>query len=194
MDTALNLKQLVAAERDAAFFRLRGGYPIPLAGGIWWALLAVLGFRIQNRHLWIFIAFAMSGLIFPLALLLAKICRIDFMKDRTSVSDVVFPAMGSMLLFWPMACAAYTYYPQLVPLILSIGLSIMWPVVGWMYGRTAWFTTHAVVRAVVCFVLWVWYPAGRFTVLPLAVSLIYLVTVVATIVASSPSRANSTNT
>ena len=136
----IDLRRAILAEREAAFYRLRGGYPIPLAGGVWWAMLGIGGFYVHNRMLWIFLAFALSGIIFPLALLFARITGIDFMKDRTPVSDVIFPAMGSMLLFWPMAFAAYSNYPQLVPLILAIGLSIMWPVVGWMYGRTALFS------------------------------------------------------
>jgi hypothetical protein len=182
----IDLRRAILAEREAAFYRLRGGYPIPLAGGVWWAILGIGGFYVHNRMLWIFLAFALSGIIFPLALLFARITGIDFMKDRTPVSDVIFPAMGSMLLFWPMAFAAYSNYPQLVPLILAIGLSIMWPVVGWMYGRTALFSAHAIVRAITCFVLWTWWPAARFTWLPLSVSLIYLVTVAALYGASAP--------
>jgi hypothetical protein len=127
-------------------------------------------------------------LLFPLAILFGRLFRVNFMGDKTAVSEVIFPAMGSMLLFWPMAIAAFWVYPELVPLILAVGMSIMWPVVGWSYGRTALFTSHAVVRAVVCFVLWTWWPSTRFTVLPLAVSAIYLVTVVALLVASSKSR------
>ena len=46
----------------------------------------------------------------------------------------------------------------------------------------ALFTSHAVVWAVVCFGLWKWLPSGRFTVLPLAVAGIYLVTVVVLLV------------
>ncbi len=186
MTTPVNLRQALLAERNAAFFRLRGGYPIALAGAIWWAFLGAAGYKLHNHNLWIILAFVTSGTIFPLALLLAKLCGIYFMKDRTAVNDVVFPAMASMLLFWPMAISAFWTYPQLVPLILGVGMSILWPVVGWTYGRTALYTTHAIVRAIVCFVLWNWLPSTRFTLLPLAVSLIYLLTIGAILIASSP--------
>ena len=101
MDIPMDLKSMVRAEQEASFFRLRGCYPIPLAGGIWWACLGVMGFLVHNRGLWIFWAFFLSGALFPLALLLARLFHIDFMKDRTPVSDVVFPAMGSMLVKTP---------------------------------------------------------------------------------------------
>jgi len=184
----LELKEALRAEREASFFRLRGGYPIPLAGGVWWACLGLAGYWLHSHSQWILLTFYCTGLIFPLAILFGRLCRVNFMAERTAVSDVIFPAMGSMLLFWPMAFAAFPTYPELEPLILAVGMSIMWPVVGWAYDRTALFTTHAVVRAVVCFGLWKWLPSGRFTVLPLAVAAIYLVTVVVLLVASSKSR------
>jgi hypothetical protein len=183
--TTVDLRLALRAEREAAFFRLRGGYPIPLAGAVWWTFLGVAGYMLHNRGLWILLAFATSGTLFPLALLLAKLFKIDFMRDRTAISDAIFPNLVSMLLFWPMAISAFWSCPQLVPLILSIGMAVQWPIVGWTYGRTALFTTHAIVRAITCFVLWNWFPSTRFTLLPLAVALIYLLTIGATLIASS---------
>jgi len=133
----------------------------------------------------LFIAFATSGLIFPLAILIAKIVRNNFLHDRTSVSDAMFPTLVSMVMFWPIAFSAYPTQPAIVPLILAIGMSVGWPVMGWLYGRTALFTTHAIVRAIVVFTLWNWLPSTRFTLLPLSVSAIYLVTIVALIATSS---------
>ncbi|AEU38955.1 DUF7010 family protein [Granulicella mallensis] len=184
MTTGMNLEQALLAERKASFFRLRGAYPIPLAGAIWWAFLGIAGYKLHS-HLWIFLAFVTSGTLFPLALLLAKLFGIDFMRDRTSIRDMIFPALISMLLFWPIAISAYWSYPQLVPLILAIGMAIQWPVIGWMYGHTALYTTHALVRAITCFVLWNWLPSTRFTLLPMAVSVIYLLTIGAILIASS---------
>ena len=179
------LKRALLVERESSFFRLRGGYPIPLAGAIWWACLGFAGLHLRHHDQWIMFAFYTSGLIFPLALLLARVTRNGFMQDRTAVSDALFPAFASMLVFWPIAISAFRSYPELVPLILGIGMSVHWPVIGWMYGRTAIFTTHAVVRAIGCFVVWNWFPQGRFTVLPFCVCGIYLVTVAAIAVASS---------
>lgn len=182
------LKQALFAEREASFFRLRGGYPIPVAGAIWWAALGVAGYVFHSRNQWIFFAFLTSGVVFPVAVLLARLLRNNFMRDRTAVTDLLFPALGSMMLFWPIAISAWWSYPDLVPLILAVGMSISWPVVGWTYGRTALFSVHAVVRAVVCFVLWNWFPSTRFTLLPLAVSAIYLATAFVILITSSEGR------
>ena len=182
------LKQALFADRQAGFFRLRGGYPIPLAGATWWAILGTMGYVLHSRNLWIFLAFVTSGAIFPLALLFARLFKVDFIHDKTVAMDLLYPAFASMLIFWPIAISAYWTYPPIVPLVLVIGMSIHWPVIGWMYGRPAIYTTHAVVRAVAYFVLWNWWPSSRFTVLPYTVSAIYLATVCAILVASSPAK------
>jgi hypothetical protein len=188
MTNSTDIKRALFAEREASFFRLRGGYPIPIAGAIWWAALGTAGYLLHSRNLWIFLAFATSGVVFPLAVLLARLFRNNFMRDRTPVTDLLFPAFGSMMLFWPIAISAWWSYPELVPLILAVGMSILWPVVGWTYGRTAIYSVHAAVRAIVCFVLWNWFPSTRFTFLPLAVSAIYLATVFAILITSSEGR------
>ena len=178
MDRTDALRAELRAERNAAYARLRGGYPIPLAGAVWWAGLGAAGYALPPGQ-WIFAAFVSSGLIFPLALLFARLFRVDFMRDRSAVGDVILPAFISMLIFWPIAISAWWSHAPLVPLVLGIGMAIHWPVIGWTYDRTALFSAHAVARAVVCFAVWNWLPDHRFTLLPLAVSAIYLATVVA---------------
>jgi len=182
----LNTTQLRAAllaDRLAAYKRLRGGFPIPLAGAVYWGVLAWLG-TILTVHSWCMIAFIGSGTIFPMALLFAAIFRNGFMKDKTAAGDVLLPAFISMLLFWPMIIAAFSIAPQLVPLILAIGMSLHWPVIGWSYGRTGLYSAHSIVRAIVCLFIWLYYPEARFTVLPLAVACVYLVTVLAILIDS----------
>lgn len=170
------LKALLLAERLASYRRLKGGFPIPLAGAAYWAALAVAGSALPIEG-WVATAMWGSGLIFPLALVFAKLFGADFMRDRTAVGDVLPPAFISMLLFWPIMVGALWSEPQLAPLVLGIGMAIHWPVIGWSYGRTGLFTAHALVRAAAVFAIWHFVPEARFTILPLAVSLIYLATV-----------------
>ncbi len=166
------------AERHAHFRRLKGGFPIPLAGALYWLMLAWVG-QAHNQRLWTTAAMWGSGLIFPLALGLAKLFHSDFLRDRTAVSGVLVPTFVAMLLFWPMFVGALWTAPALTSLILAIGLSLHWPVIGWSYGKTLIYTAHAVVRAGVVFYIWNWIPEGRLTLLPLSVTIIYLATVAA---------------
>ena len=173
-----DLKAALLRDRLAAFVRLKGGFPIPLAGAIYWAALGVAGYRLSPED-WSLIAFVFSGSIFPLALLMAKLFGNGFMKDRTAAGDVIFYAFVSMLLFWPIAVAALWEAVQMVPLILAIGMSQHWPVIGWSYARPGLYSAHAIVRAIGAFIIWVWLPDGRFTLIPFWVAATYLVTVAA---------------
>lgn len=177
------LKAAVLRDRLAAFVRLKGGFPIPLAGAIYWAALGVAGYRLAPES-WSLIAFIFSGSIFPLALLMAKLFGNRFMTDRTATGDVIFYAFVSMLLFWPIAVAALWEAVPLVPLILAIGMSQHWPVIGWSYAKPGLYSAHAVVRAIGAFIIWVWIPDGRFTLIPFWVAATYLVTVAAILVAA----------
>ena len=173
-DLAESLKQ----ERLASYIRLRGGFPIPLAGAVYWGALTALGY-FRPDAIWYYAALFGSGAIFPLALLFATLFKNDFMKDRTAVTSVLPPAFIGMLLFWPMAVAALWQAIGLFPLILAIGMSIHWPVIGWSYGRPVIYAAHAVIRALAAFVIWWKLPEARLTLLPASVSVIYLVTVLA---------------
>lgn len=176
-----NLTELVRADRRASYLRLRGGFPVPLAGLIYWGALGGVGY-VLNAENWLMAALVGSGLIFPLALLLARLFDCRFMGDRTAVSSVLFPAFAGMLLFWPMLVAALSVAPALAPLMLAIGMSAHWPVIGWGYDRTALFTAHAIVRAGAVFAIWTWMPDGRMTLLPFAVAAIYGATVLAILI------------
>jgi hypothetical protein len=182
------LKQRLHADRLASFVRLKGGYPVPLAGVAYWTALGLAGYYLQPND-WILAAFFGSGMIFPVALLLAKLLRNEFMKDRTASGDVLLPAFVSMLIFWPIAFAAYGTAPQLVPLVLAIGMSHHWPVIGWSYGKTGLYSAHAIVRAIGALLIWAWLPEGRFTLLPFFVAAVYVGTVIAILAAAKREEA-----
>ncbi|MGB9108934.1 MAG: hypothetical protein WCC39_09625 [Telluria sp.] len=186
---AIDLKE----ERLASYYRLRGGFPVPLAGAVWWAALAYAGYAGLKPQSWMFAAAVSSGLIFPLALFFAKVFRCDFMKDRTAATSVLAPTFISMSLFWPIAISAWWSFPPLFPLVLAIGMSLHWPVIGWTYGRAGLFSGHAIVRAVVCFYIWNWMPKAQLTLLPASVAAIYLVTVIIILIDSAriPKRADN---
>ena len=54
-------------------------------------------------------------------------------------------------------------------------MSLHWSVFGWLYDRPV-FSVHAVTRVIVVTLIWPLLPGTRFTLLPLAVGLIYLAT------------------
>jgi hypothetical protein len=168
-------------DRLDVYVKLRGGFTFPLAGAIWWAAIAVLGYFVPIKQ-WALWAFIGSGLIFPIAILLSRIFKVDFMGQKSAVDDAIFPAFVGMLLFWPMAFAAYWSAIQLTPLILAIGMAMHWPIIGWTYGRTGLYSAHAIARAIAAFAIWLIFPEHRTTWLPASVSIVYVLTVIAILV------------
>ena len=176
------LRAAVRRDQLASFVRLKGGFAVPLAGMIFWAALGVAGYYLEPEQ-WNLAAFVFSGAIFPLAVVLSKLLHSDFMKDQpTATGDVLLPTFIGMLLFYAIAFAAFWESPQLVPLILAVGMSQHWPVIGWSYGKPGIYSAHAIVRSVGAFALWQLMPNDRFTLIPFWVAAVYLVTVVAILV------------
>ncbi len=169
--TELNLE--LKSARLAAYAEARAGWPVPLAGATYWAVLSVLGGQVSEAN-WSMLAAVMSGMIFPVALGYAALVRNPFMTVKVPDQGVVFMAMGAMLLFWPVMVAAMWNYNSLAPLVLAIGMSGHWPVFGWSYGRPAPFIGHVLVRAIAAFGIWQYMPEARFTLLPAAIASIYL--------------------
>lgn len=183
-----DLRAAVRRDQLGSFVRLKGGFPFPLAGAVYWLGLGIAGYYLPLGQ-WNLAAFIFSGAIFPLAILLSKLFRSDFMKDRTATGDVLGPAFTSMLLFYAIAFPAYFAAPQLVSLIVAVGMAQHWPVIGWSYGKPFIYSAHAVIRALGAAAIWIWLPDGRLTLLPFWVALVYLGTVVAILMAWRRERA-----
>ena len=177
----MDLKSELLKERLGLYVRLRGGFTFPLAGAIYWGALAYLGTSLPLKT-WIIVAFIGSGLIFPLAVVLSRIFRVNFLGEQSAVGDLMLPAFIGMLTFWPIAILAFWSAPELAAPTLAIGMAMHWPVVGWSYGRTALYSAHAIVRAIAVMAIWMLYPDQRLVLIPASVAVIYLATIVAILV------------
>ena len=182
--TTEELREALLKDRLASYARLRGGFPIPLAGATYWLALGIAGYYLDLGN-WAQLAFFGSGAIFPLALLYAAIFKNNFMKDRTATGSVLVPAFVSMLLFWAYIIVAANAANSMISLILAVGMSVHWPVIGWSYGRTTIYSAHAIARAIIPTALWFSHPDERLTLLPLSVSAIYLITVMVILIDSN---------
>lgn len=173
----MSLKQEVLKDRLQSYLNVDGGYTFPLAGATYWAALAFYGVA-ADLAAWNIVALIASGTIFPLAVLYSRICGVDFFNNPSSVDTSLGPAFTGMLLFYAILVPLYLRYPEAVPLVLAIGTSMHWPIIGWSYGRSFLYSAHAVIRALAVMYIWIFLPGDRTTLLPLAVTAAYLFTVV----------------
>lgn len=165
----------LAAERRRFLVATRGGIWFPLAGTAFWGLLGVAGFVWTGRT-WCLVILSLGVLAVPVAVaLLRKLVR--RLEVKSPLATLILPAMLPVGLSLGMAAAAFRADPSLVPLALVIGFASHWPAVGWLFG-TRVYAVHALVRVGVATAVWFGLPGGRFTVLPLAVSVVYAGTAV----------------
>jgi hypothetical protein len=94
--------------------RVRGGWPVPLAGATYWVVLAYLGDHVSPQD-WSWIAAMMSGAMLPLALAYAALLREGFLKEKHPEQGVTFMAMAGMVMVWPCAILATATNNALVP-------------------------------------------------------------------------------
>lgn len=169
-------KEALRQTQRRLLVRANGGVSLPVAGGVYWLVLAVLGLFLSEQ-VWIFCAAFGSGLIFPLGLLLARPLNAKLFLNDEPLAEVAGFAVLAINLLWPLYFAIIYIAPELLPLALGIGMGLHWPVIGWLYGSRACLA-HGPLRVALVTALWVWLPAERLTVLPFAVACLYFATVV----------------
>ena len=175
----MDLKAALLRERLTLYVRLRGGYTFPLAGAIWWAAIAVLGYFVPIKS-WALLAFIASGLIFPIAVVLSRLLHVNFMAreigggrcDRAGVHrHAALLADGLCRVLdrdrADPADSRDRHGHALADHRLDIRTS------------GASIPPHAIVRTLAAFAIWLLFPDQRTTWLPASVSIVYLLTVVA---------------
>jgi hypothetical protein len=170
----MEFKDQLEAEKRNFFIRANGGISLPAAGCIYWLALGIAGFYLKPQTWFIVSAFT-SGLIFPLGLLLSKPLKTDI-KVPSPLNGLIAPALISMMMFWPLAIAGASSNVSFITLALAVGMGIHWPVIGWMYGRKV-YLLHGVIRTIGATMLWYIFPEQRFVLIPVFVSLAYLITI-----------------
>lgn len=170
----MNFAEQLQQQRQSYFIRTNGGIALPAAGLLYWAMLGLAGYWLKPGQ-WMLLAFATSGLIFPLSLLLRKPLRADILA-KSPLASVIGPALLSMMLSWPIIIVTSGIDKALAPLTLAIGMSLHWPVIGWLFGSRVC-GIHAICRAVLVTFLWYVFPNDRFTLIPFAVATLYGLTI-----------------
>ncbi|WP_080053751.1 DUF7010 family protein [Spirosoma aerolatum] len=171
----MDFNQEIVNQKRQFLIRANAGISLPIAGAIYWAALAVAGFYLKPGQ-WTLMAFCTSGLLFPLGLALQKPFKANLMV-KNPLAGLIPYALFSMMLSWGIIIPASSIDKSLVPLCLAIGMSIHWPIIGWLYDSKAC-QLHALLRTIVVVACWYTLPGLRFTLLPLLVSVLYVLTVI----------------
>ena len=167
----------LTSEKRTLLAKAGGGASLPAAGALYWTTLGIAGFFLEPDA-WSLVAAFGSGAIFPLGIALQRPLRSNIMGKLSPLVGVAPMAVLGINLLWPLYLALlFAGEYEFVPLALGLGMTMHWPVIGWLYGSRACLG-HAITRTLMVSALWFLAPGLRFTVLPLAVAAIYVWTVV----------------
>lgn len=167
-------KEELLRQRQQFLVKANGGIGFPAAGAMYWLALAIIGMSLSKGY-WIMLAFYGSGIIFPLGILMGKVLKSNGMV-KSPLTSVLFPTLIAMLLHWAFNIVALQVDPEMVPITLGIGMSLHWPVIGWMYNSKTCLG-HAIIRAILVTVAWFLFPELRFTLIPMIIVGVYLLSI-----------------
>ena len=165
---------LINLRIDAA---LRGKWNIGFfaSGLLFWIYVAIVGISLPlatARIYWVTGTF----FIFPVAVVMSKLFKADPFTKGNALGDLVgYTHLSVIGLSFPIIIVTAIYMPQALLLLMSICFCLDFYVMSWAFG-TALFGLHAAIRTLAVTIIYFALPAWRLTLLPLAVALLYLIT------------------
>jgi hypothetical protein len=145
---------------------------MPIAGATVWLAVALISTQVSERT-GVLILFFCTGLIFPLALIVARL-RGEQAMTAGPLGRLVLQCVVMVNLLWAVHIPLFIYEPRFVPLSLGIGLGLHWMVYSWVVQHPVG-TIHAVLRTVLVLLAWSFFPDQRLLAVGLAVTLAYAV-------------------
>jgi len=151
---------------------------MPLAGTIAWAIVGLSSLFLSPGQM-IWVVFVATGCIAYLGMFLSKFTGEDFMdksKPKNTFDSLFFHTVFMSLLVYAIAIPFFLVDYTSVTLTVGILTGLMWLPLSWIIQHWVGIF-HGVGRTVSLVILWYLFPAHRFTTLPLAIIVFYLITI-----------------
>jgi uncharacterized protein DUF7010 len=154
----------------------RRGYPILLAGALFFTALAVLPALVPlqtARLLWVL------GLviIFPLGILIGRLLGIEVITRHNPLGTLGGLIAGTQIFYLPVFMAVYQFKPELLPLTIGLLGGAHFLPYAWLYNSRAYMFT-AFAMGVAAFVLGGLFMSSALRLVPIALALIYIIATV----------------
>lgn len=146
------------------------GYPLFLAGALYWSVMAALGLYLETERLSLIYILAMC-MVFPLGVAIGSVLKVNFITRNNPLGTLGGILAGVQMCYLPVYIIIYQTTPTWVPVVIGLlGGSHFLPY-AWVYNSKAYyFQTGAMVVVSLLFT------ASTFTLLPLAMAAVYLIT------------------
>jgi hypothetical protein len=153
------------------------GYPFFLAGALYWLVMGILGFFIEDQKVLALCFLIGTGSIFPLAIAIGNLFKVNLLSKNPL--GVLGGIIGGIQAFYiPVWVVLYIEQPALVPMAIGIlGASHFLPYL-WIYGSKTYLVL-TISMGVISFVFGYIFIQQAFVLLPFLLTALYLITVIA---------------
>ena len=151
----------------------------PIAGLIAWSIVAISGFFLPDT-ITVWVLFIATGSIVYLAMGISKLTGEDYLdrsKPKNTFDNLFFLTVAQAILVYSIAIPFFIENYTSLPLTVGILTGLMWLPLSWIIDH--WIGLfHSIVRTISIVVLWYLFPAERFVSIPLAIVIIYIVSII----------------
>ncbi len=148
---------------------------MPIAGAIVWTIVAFLSTQFEESTSTYILLFA-TGLIFPIALLIAKFRKENLVSTSNPLGKLMGLCVLMVNLLWGIHIPLVLNAPEFVPLSLGVGLGIHWIVYSWIIQHPIGII-HSILRTTLVILAWYIFPESRIFGVGIAIVIVYILSV-----------------
>lgn len=149
----------------------------PLTGVLVWAIIGIVGIFFSD-FVAVWSIFFGTGSIVYLAMFISKFTGEDFLdknKPKNEFDTLFFLTVAQAVMVYAIAITVFMIDYSSLPLTVGILTGLMWLPLSWIIQHWVGIF-HATARTSVVLLLWYLLPDHRFTAIPFAIVMIYLIT------------------
>lgn len=151
----------------------------PIAGLIAWSAVAISGMFFSDQ-ITVWVLFISTGSIVYLGMGISKLTGEDFLdksKPKNTFNTLFFYTAAQAILVYSIAIPFFIENYTSLPLTVGILTGLMWLPLSWIIDH--WIGIfHSLVRTISVLTLWYLFPEERFVFIPLAIVVIYVISII----------------
>jgi len=170
------MKRTLEEQRDE--YSQRRFLAMPLAGTIAWSVVGLAGVFLSTENA-AWVLFIATGCIVYLGLFISRFTGENFLdksKEKNTFDGLFLYTVMMALLVYSIAIPFFLVDPSSLPLTVGVLTGLMWLPLSWVIQHWVGIF-HAVSRTLLVVLAWYLAPEHRFTLIPLIIVLVYVVTI-----------------
>lgn len=151
----------------------------PITGLLAWLSVFISGLLFSDQ-ITVWVLFIATGCIVYLGMGISKLTGENFLdnnKPKNTFNTLFFYTVSQAILVYSIAIPFFIVDYTSLPLTVGILTGLMWLPLSWIIDH--WIGIfHSVLRTISILSLWYLFPTNRFVFIPLAIVIIYLITII----------------